>query len=90
MSRSIKKYGIVKDKGLSRGLYNRRFRRVNRQRVRLGREPFLMREVVKTMRSVTIFCLGPSLWIQKKVLAKSSENTWLEIDVFTLGNSCVG
>ena len=46
MSRSIKKYGIVKDKGLSRGLYNRRFRRVNKQRVRLGREPFLMREVV--------------------------------------------
>jgi len=46
MSRSIKKYGIVKDKGLSRDLYNKRFRRVNRQRIRLGREPFLMREVV--------------------------------------------
>jgi hypothetical protein len=42
MSRSFKKNGIIKDKGLSRGEYNRRFRRVNRQRIKEGKIPKLM------------------------------------------------
>lgn len=45
MSRSYKKYGIIKDKGMSRGEYNRRFRRVNRQRIKEGKEPKLIYEV---------------------------------------------
>jgi len=45
MSRSFKKYGIIKDKGMSRGEYNRRFRRVNRQRVRERKDPKLMHEI---------------------------------------------
>lgn len=39
MSRSYKKHGAIKDKGVSRGEYNRRFRRVNRQRIREGKDP---------------------------------------------------
>lgn len=46
MSRSIKKSGIIKDKGFLKNLYNKKFRRVNKLRIRLGKEPFLMREVV--------------------------------------------
>ncbi len=46
MSRSYKKHGIIKDKGLSRGEYNRRFRRVNRQRVKQGKDPKLMLELI--------------------------------------------
>ena len=46
MSRSFKKYGIIKDKGISRGEYNRVFRRVNRQRVKEGKEPKHLYEVV--------------------------------------------
>lgn len=45
MSRSYKKHGIIKDKGMSRGEYNRRFRRVNRQRIKEGKEPKLKYEV---------------------------------------------
>lgn len=45
MSRSIKKYGIIKDKGMSRGEYNRRFRRVNRQRIKEGKDPKLVYEI---------------------------------------------
>lgn len=45
MSRSYKKYGIIKDKGMSRGEYNRRIRRVNRQRIKKGKEPKLIYEV---------------------------------------------
>lgn len=44
MSRSFKKYGIIKDKGMSRGEYNRRFRRVNRQRIKEGKDPKLVYE----------------------------------------------
>lgn len=47
MSRSYKKHGIIKDKGLSRVEYNRRFRRVNRQRVKEGKDPKLMFEIAK-------------------------------------------
>lgn len=39
MSRSFKKVGIIKDSGLRRAEYNRKFRRVNKQRVRLGLTP---------------------------------------------------
>jgi len=46
MSRSIKRIGIIKDKGLSRCEYNRRFRRVNKQRIKLGKDPKLMNEIV--------------------------------------------
>ena len=45
MSRSFKKYGIIKDKGMSRGEYNRRFRRVNSQRIREGKDPKLKYEI---------------------------------------------
>ncbi len=46
MSRSIKKYGVIKDKGSAKSIYNKIFRRVNKQRVPLGKEPKLMREIV--------------------------------------------
>ena len=46
MSRSIKNTGIIKDNGLSRGEYNRRFRRVNKQRIKLGKDPKQMNEIV--------------------------------------------
>ena len=46
MSRSYKKHGIIKDKGMSRGEYNRRFRRVNRQLIKEGKNPKLMYEVI--------------------------------------------
>lgn len=46
MSRSRKKQGIIKDKGYPKHLYNRRFRRVNKLRVRLGKEPKLLRESI--------------------------------------------
>jgi hypothetical protein len=45
MSRSFKKYGIIKDKGMSRGEYNRRFRRVNRQLIKERKDPKLMYEI---------------------------------------------
>lgn len=45
MSRSFKKYGIIKDKGMSRGEYNRRFRRVNRQRIKEGKDSKLPYEI---------------------------------------------
>ena len=45
MSRSYKKNGIIKDRGLTRGEYNRRFRRVNNQRIKDGKEPKLMYEI---------------------------------------------
>lgn len=46
MSRSFKKNGITKDGGRRRNLYNRKFRRVNRQLVRKGLEPIPMKELV--------------------------------------------
>jgi hypothetical protein len=46
MSRSFKKHGIIKDKGIPRSIYNRRLRRVNKQRVQEGKEPFLLKELI--------------------------------------------
>ena len=46
MSRSRKKHGVSKDRGERRADYNRRFRRVNRQRVHMGKDPYQMRELV--------------------------------------------
>lgn len=48
MSRSFKKYGIIKDKGMSRGEYNRRFRRVNHQRINEGKDPKHLYEVINS------------------------------------------
>lgn len=48
MSGSFKKYGIIKDKGMSRGEYNRIFRRVNRQRIKEGKDPKHMFETVNS------------------------------------------
>ena len=48
MSRSYKKFGIIKDKGLTRREYNRRFRRANRQRIKQGKDPKLMNEIIDT------------------------------------------
>lgn len=46
MSRSRKKHGIVKDKGLRRAEYNRRLRRVNKQKIKEGKDPLQMRELI--------------------------------------------
>jgi hypothetical protein len=46
MSRSRKKHGVVKDRGLTRREWNRKFRRVNRQRVRMGKDPYQMKELI--------------------------------------------
>ena len=46
MSRSKRKHGIIKDKGYPKYLYNRKFRRVNKFRIRCGKEPKLLREIV--------------------------------------------
>jgi len=46
MSRSFKKHGIIKDKGIPRPIYNRRLRRVNKQRVQEGKKPFLLKELI--------------------------------------------
>lgn len=46
MSRSRKKTGVIKDKGLTRAEYNRIFRRVNKQRIHNGQEPKTMRELI--------------------------------------------
>jgi len=40
MSRSKKKHPIVKDKGLKRKDYNSAFRRINKQRIWEGKEPY--------------------------------------------------
>ena len=40
MSRSYKKNPIIKDKGLKRKDYNSVFRRINKQRINQGKEPF--------------------------------------------------
>lgn len=46
MSRSRKKNGVIKDKGYPKHLYNRKFRRVNKIRVRLGMDPKQLNELV--------------------------------------------
>lgn len=46
MSRSRKKYGIIKDRGWMRELYNRKFRRVNKQRIKIGKEPIPMKSLI--------------------------------------------
>lgn len=46
MSRSRKKNPVVKDKGHMLDLYNKRFRRINKQRIAHSKEPFLMKEIV--------------------------------------------
>lgn len=46
MSRSRKKNGVITDRIFSRPEYNRRFRRVNKHRVKNGKEPFLMYELI--------------------------------------------
>lgn len=48
MSRSFKKYGIIKDKGMSRSEYNKVFRRVNRQRIKEWKDPKHLYEVVNS------------------------------------------
>ena len=46
MSRSRKKHGIIKDRGWMRELYNRKFRRVNKQRIKMGKEPIPMKSLI--------------------------------------------
>ena len=46
MSRSLKKKGIIKDKGCDKAYYNRRFRRINKYRLRIEKEPLLLAEIV--------------------------------------------
>lgn len=46
MGKSRKKTGIVKDRGLSRAMRSRIVRRVNRQRIKSGQEPFLQKELI--------------------------------------------
>ena len=46
MSRSRKKVGVVKDKGCGKAYYNRKFRKVNKHRLRMGQDPLLLSEVV--------------------------------------------
>ena len=46
MSRSKKKHGIIKDRGWMVGLYNRKFRRTNKQRIKMGKRPLLMKELI--------------------------------------------
>lgn len=46
MSRSRKKHGVLKHRGMRRSHYNRIFRRVNKQRIQLGKEPKLMNELI--------------------------------------------
>ena len=46
MSRSRKKFGVIKDVGHLKKHYNRLFRRINKQRVKLGKEPKLLKEIV--------------------------------------------
>ena len=46
MSRSRKKHGIIKDRGWKKGIHNRIFRRVNKQRIKQGLEPKLMKELI--------------------------------------------
>jgi len=48
MSRSRKKNGVIKDKGYPKHLYNRKYRRVNKMRIRLGKEPKLLGELVNS------------------------------------------
>lgn len=46
MSRSRKKFGVIKDVGHLKKHYNRMFRRVNKQRIKQGKDPKLLKEVV--------------------------------------------
>ena len=46
MSRSRKKVGVVKDKGCGKEYYNRKFRKINKHRLRMGQDPLLLSEVV--------------------------------------------
>ena len=46
MSRSKKKHGVVKHRGLTRGEWNRKFRRVNKQQIRMGKDPYQMNELI--------------------------------------------
>ena len=46
MSRSKKKFGIFKDVGHLKKHYNKMFRRINKQRIKQGKDPKLLKEVV--------------------------------------------
>lgn len=46
MSRSKKNFGIIKDVGHLKKHYNRMFRRTNKQRIKQGKDPKLLKEVV--------------------------------------------
>lgn len=46
MSRSFKKFGVIKDKGLTSSDYNRKFRRINKQRIKELKDPKQLNEVV--------------------------------------------
>ena len=46
MSRSRKKNGIIKDSGYPKYLYNRKLRRANKIRIRLGKDPKQLGELV--------------------------------------------
>lgn len=48
MSRSYKNFGIIRYKETSRPIYNRRFRRINNQRVWEEKEPLKMREYINS------------------------------------------
>ena len=46
MSRSRKKHGWIKDRGWKKGIYNKQFRRVNKQRISMGKHPLQMKELI--------------------------------------------
>ena len=46
MSRSRKKHPVYKDRSFKHGVYNRIFRRVNKQRIKMGKEPIQMGELI--------------------------------------------
>ena len=71
MSRSRKKHPIAKDKGSKN--YNKRFRRVNRQRISQGLEPLLMKEVVNSY-DVHDYIFKLYKYNEKEMLRRFTEN----------------
>lgn len=67
MSRSVKKTPIYKRKSNSRW-YNRKFRRVNKERISKGKDPVLMHELISRHRVIDQWWwLGDSEYVYKLI-----------------------
>jgi hypothetical protein len=70
MSRSFKTIGVIKDRGLRRSEYNKRFRRINKQQINEFKDPKQMHEVVNQYD----VCDFKFFWLNSKEFYLMNEN----------------